>query len=267
MNLKEGKCKLICCILLGAVVFGPSLSFAYQIDTFSGYLYSGGSTILGSDNNVRDFIVDTNSWGSGVGYSDIGTNLEWYFTSSLKTTWIDEPNKIYKTSGTIDWTVTNRGEDLDNVRFFGFLDGWIESGFDSAVKTSGFSVNASVDPEADYWEIDDVIFGDILTNLDSGALDNSADDNLNGYPSMAIGFDIGTLLSDESFSASFILSEDASTNGIRFYNELYPGEEIYFNGVICSGPGSGSPVPIPPTLILLGSGLLCLVGIGNIKRF
>jgi hypothetical protein len=192
--------------------------------------------------------------------------LEWYYTSSLKTTWIDEPSGIYKTSGTLEWTVTNRGEDLNDVRFFGLLDGWVDSGFDSAVKTPGFSVDASADPDADHWEIDDAIFGDIITNLDSGALDNSAQNNLNGYPSMALGFDIGTLLSDEAFTATFILSEDASTSGLHFYNDFYPDEEVYFNGVISSGPGSGSPVPIPPTLILLGSGLLCLIGIGNRKR-
>ena len=187
--------------------------------------------------------------------------------SGLKTTWIDELRGIYKTSGTLALTITNRGVPLNDVRFFGLLDGWIEFGFDTAVKTSGFSVDDAVDPQADYWEIDDAMFGDVIANLDSGTLDNSADRNVYGYPAMTLGFDIGTLLPDESFTVSFFLSEDASTSGLLFYNDVHPDEEIYFNGVISSGPRSGSPVPIPPTLILLGSGLLSLIGIANGKRF
>lgn len=254
-------------MLLGAVAFRPLPSFAYQIGTFAGYLYSGVSTVSGSDSDVRQYAAKTNIWDFGGGYSDVGTDLKWSFTSTLKRTWIDEPSGIYKTSGTLEWTVTNCGAELNDVRFFGLLDGWIEYGFDSAGKASGFSVDASIDPVADYWEIDDVFFGDILNNLDSGVLDNSAEDNLNGFPSMALGFDIGTLLPGESFTASFILSEDALTNGLRYYNDVYPDEEIYFKGIVSSGPGTGSPVPIPPTLILLGSGLLCLIGIGNRKRY
>ncbi len=250
--MKKRKWILLCLMLLGAVAFVPSLSFAYQINTFTGYVYSGVSTQFASNNDVREYHVVDNTWSLGSAYSDPGVNVDWSLTSNLSTTG-------FNTTGTIDWTITNRGGELNNVRFFGLLDGVIDYGSDDAVKPGTFSVIPSADPSADYWEIDDAVDGNILTNLDSGFLDDSAENTDTGYPSMALCFDIGTLFFNESFTASFTLSENP--DGLHFFNDFYPGEDIYFNGLISSGPESGPPVPIPPTMILFGSGLLGLVGI------
>ncbi len=266
LDMKKGKRILLCFILLAAAAFVPSLSLAYQIDTFTGYLYSRSATQYASNNDIQKYNVDTDSWSLDPEYSDRGANLEWSLTSNLKTTWIDEFLGVYKTSGTLEWTVTNRGEALNHVRFFGLLDGWIDGVTDFAERTSGFLVADLSGPGVDYWEIDDALDGNILTNLNSGTLDNSVENTDTGYPSMALGFDIGTLFSDESFTASFILSEDFSTNGLYLYNDSYEDEEIYFNGLISSGPESGPAVPLPPAMILLGSGLLGLIGIGSRKK-
>jgi hypothetical protein len=162
--------------------------------------------------------------------------------------------------GNVTWEVTNdTGGDLFDVKFFGFLDAEIDEPVNSFFNESGALVSVtgagSSDTAADSWEIDEpgFVFGDIFDNLLDGSLDN-----LNSVPagqeddvSLALGFDIGTLLSGQSLLATF----DTSLDNIGGLSHTDPDSDItfYFNGSVALQDVSS--VPEPGTLMLLLVGM------------
>ena len=157
--------------------------------------------------------------------------------------------------GTLRVRYDNFGPALSNVRLLGFLDAEI-GGF-----LGEYGARGGDDPgflsAASSWEIDEPgfssPFGDIFFNAEEGRLDGS-----NGVPtadepndvSLALGFDIGTLLSRESLVATF--SIDRLDNGGLHQVDL-AGGELYYNGGF-----DVVPVPLPPAVLLFSSGLAIL---------
>lgn len=118
------------------------------------------------------------------------------------------------------------------------------------------------------WEIDEpgYAFGDIYTNFEAGALDNT-----NGVPagseddvSMALGWAF-VLNSGESATLRFLLGTTAPAG---FYlRQVDPDSaaaapaSLYFSSDLrIGGGGGGGVIPEPGTMVLLGSGLLGLAG-------
>jgi len=191
----------------------------------------------------------------GSGYNEFqGVGLDVSFTNNLN---VDN-------LGSVTWKVSNNsGSDLTNVNFFGFLDAEIVEPGNSFFNESGALVSltgtGSGDTAADSWEIDEpgFVFGDIYDNLLAGALDNS-----NGVPagleddvSLALGFDVGSLLSGESILATF----DTSLANIGGLSHTDPDSNLtyYFNGTV----QVQAAIPEPGTLMLFVIGMLGLMGI------
>lgn len=158
----------------------------------------------------------------------------------------------------------NTGSDLNNVKFFGFLDAQIDESTNSFFNELGDASSlllgsGSADSLADYWEIDEpgFIFGDIYDHLLGGTLDNSNAFDI-GIPddvSLALGFDVGALLSTESLLASFEIS--ATDNGGLYHYDPDSGTGFYFVGSVIKII-KDITIPEPGTLVLLGLGLLLL---------
>jgi len=167
--------------------------------------------------------------------------------------------------GSVTWTVTNAtGQDLVDVRFFGFLDAEIDELTTSAFNEYGTlrrvdGAGAS-DPDPDYWEIDEpgFSFGDIYTNLLAGALDNA-----NAVPagaawdvSLALGFQVGDLLADQRLVATFEIS-DQDIGGLS-HTDAFSNTTLFFNGSVQIQPAAR--IPEPHALGLFGLGLMGLAG-------
>ncbi len=105
------------------------------------------------------------------------------------------------------------------------------------------------------WEIDEPgwVFGDIVTNLIAGALDNT-----NGVPiggpddvSMALGWDF-SLAAGESAVASFFLSSVAPTNGF-YLTQTDPDSQAsvyYYSTLTIRQDGGQAPEPSTAFLLL-----------------
>lgn len=175
--------------------------------------------------------------------------------------------------GTFGWEYTNTsGSDLTSVRFFAFLDADLDRALNSASNEFGAFVSLALPPgtagaplAASTWEIDEpeFVFGNIVTNLEAGALDN-----LNAVPiggpddvSLALGFDVGILRAGETLTATF----EISVNDIGGLRQQDPdsGTQFYWNG--SAAADSAAAIPEPGTLALLLAGGLCLFGMAKTR--
>ena len=171
--------------------------------------------------------------------------------------------------GTFSWQIQNTlGSDLSNVAFFAFLDMEIDEPINTYYNEYGALVDVSGagagDNLPDSWEIDEpgFVFGDIYTNLLNGVLDNSnaIPAGLGDDVSLALGFNIGSLLAGETIRASFVIS---ATN-IGGLSQTDPDSNLtfYFNGTADILPVSAS-APEPSALTLIALSLLLV----SVKRF
>jgi len=194
----------------------------------------------------------------GIGPSNFTPGLDIVFSNGLNADNV----------GTLNWTLTNNiGGDLTNVSLFGFLDAEIDEPINTFFNEYGTTADlilggGSGDGLADSFEIDEpgFVFGDIYINLLMGVLDNTnaiqpalADD-----VSLALGFDIGTLLAGQSLTATFEISLIA--NGGLGHVDPNSGFQFWYNG-FAERSTVVTPVPAPstPSLMLLG-GLILLAG-------
>ena len=239
--------------LLSASPFFSGTASALAIYEFSSFLNS--SSLVAT--SAQDTQLGTGYVAGEVGANELGA-------AGLSGTFIN--NLGADNTGTVRWTITNTtGADLQNVSFFGFLDAEIDEPINSFFNEYGSNSSLALgsgsgDVMADSWEIDEpgFTFGNIFSNLRAGALDNS-----NGVPasavddvSLALGFDIGTLLAGESLIATFSIS--LADNGGLFHFDPDSQAGFYFNGTAyATAPSTG--VPEPGSLLLLGVGLLMLV--------
>ncbi|MBL1276263.1 MAG: hypothetical protein COB30_009250 [Ectothiorhodospiraceae bacterium] len=203
--------------------------------------------------------------GVGPGIDDYtGAGLDVVFTNSLGADNI----------GSVSWQITNStGSVLNDVSFFGFLDAQIDEAtntfFNETASAAGFTLGSgSGDSQPDSFEIDEpgYLFGDIFTNLLNGSLDNTnALLGIEDDVSLALGFDVGTLLSDESILASFEISE--IDNGGLYQYDAASDYGFYFLGVV-SIIDDEIEIPNPSTLFLMSIGFLAIGGVkaGKHKR-
>ena len=184
-----------------------------------------------------------------------GAGLDVVFTNSLTT----------DNYGSVSWRMTNStGMDLNDVWFYGFLDAHIDETATSFFNETGDAGSlvlgsGSGDVQADAWEIDEpgYLFGDIFTNLLSGSLDDTnALLGIEDDVSLALGFDIGTLLSSESILASFEIS--ATNNGGLYHYDSVSDFGFYFTGSVSVLDSPVAGVSEPSSFFLMGLGFLLI---------
>lgn len=169
-------------------------------------------------------------------------------------------------TGTFGWSFKNNSNAvLSNVNFAVFLDADIDRDTNSFFNEYGEFVSLALPVfapvgalAATSWEIDEpgLVFGDILLNLENGALDGS-----NGVPSsapddvsLALGFSIGSLAPTATLHTVFSISRE-DIGGLR---QIDPdsGFDFYLNGYALVQEGiPPDAVPEPSTALLLAAGL------------
>ena len=177
--------------------------------------------------------------------------------------------------GTISWTTSGSGAHTFIAFFDHEIDEMLNTYFNEFGTTNG---NLSTGQS---WEIDEPgqgssCTGDIYLHVSTEGLDNK---NFNGNKysaddvSMAMGWNfiltpdeiatVSLILSDIRPSSGFYISQtDPETGAIASF-DYSPQYTIYFSSTLRIQPST--PVPVPPTIFLMGMGLTGLVGI-RIKR-
>jgi hypothetical protein len=164
--------------------------------------------------------------------------------------------------GTLTYTISSAGANT----FIAFFDHEIDEATNTFFNEYGTAVGAPASGQS--WEIDEpgYGFGDIYTNVTKGALDNTnavpsgSDDDV----SLALGWSF-TLSAGEYAMLTFVVSDTAPASGF-YLTHTDPDSEAtlyFYSTLIIKGI---SPVPLPGSLLLLGSGLLGLMGYGWRRR-
>lgn len=147
--------------------------------------------------------------------------------------------------------------------FIGFYDYELDetaNGF-----SNEFAVMNGVTPAGLSWEVDEpgFTFGDIYTNVQNGALDNtnavgaSTPDDV----SVALGWNF-LLTAGQTALINILISTTAPTSGffISHIDTLTNTTLYYSTSMVISGGPSQVPVPESGTLVMVAFGLLMLVG-------
>jgi hypothetical protein len=160
--------------------------------------------------------------------------------------------------GVLSWSVNTAG----NHKFISFFDHDINY----ATWVNEYGATHGTLAAGQSWQIDEpgYVSGTIYTNLVAGALNNanSAPISAPNDVSMALGWDFH-LNPGERGLITLVLGRDVPTSG--FYlsqSSLDVSDTIYFSSSL---DVKAVVVPLPGTLLLLGSGLAALLGYGRRK--
>ncbi len=242
-------------LLAAFIVAYAGVSHAGPIDIFEFSVYMN-STETGAS-SLRDTSI-------GLGPNTFTPGLDISFSNNLNADNV----------GTMTWSMTNStGMDLTNVSLFGFLDADLDETINTFFNESGFTSDLVLgggagDGLADSFEIDEpgFLFGDIIANLLLGSLDssNSVPGGLEDDVSMALGFDIGSLLAGQSIIATFDISL-SNNNGL---GQIDPnsGSTFWYNGMVEVMDPNPMSVSEPLTLSLLLVGVLALVVTRRLRK-
>ena len=165
--------------------------------------------------------------------------------------------------GTLTFSITGAG----SHSFDAFFDYEIDESRNTYFNEYGSTGGAPAAGQT--WEIDEpeYVFGDIYTNFDLSALDNS-----NAVPigfeddvSFTLGWDFA-LGAGETATVRLFLSDFLDTSGFYlkhtddevWIDEVLMSESVYFWSTLDINGGGGTPVPEPGTLWLIGAGLIAL---------
>jgi len=207
------------------------------------------------------FINATELGSTSLRDTQIGPGSNEFGSAGLTTTFVNSLDA--DNFGTVSWSVSNTtGADLSNVWFSGFFDASIDEltngFFNEQGSAAGLDLGAgSGDSLADSWEIDEpgFLFGDIYTNLIDNMLDNSIGFSGLDDVALALGFNVGSLLVNETLVATFDVS--AVDNGGLFQNDPTSNSGFYFTGSI---EKQAVAVTEPQSIALFVFGLIFLAG-------
>lgn len=272
---------LIVLIIMGISM--PSKGWAISLTPFGpfgeGGASNGQSFSIGTGGSVFEVDAFLNIGGMDLNGGFFGTSaqlsldplpvgLSYSFSSSLS---------LDSTDLTLSYTFSNNtGGFLSNVQFFSFLDAEIDEPINSFFNEYGDVIGTvgtgAADADPDSWEIDEpgFLFGDIYDNLFLGALDNSngVPSSFPDDPSMALGFSLGGLNPLDAATINILISEDGDSIGslalAHFDSDTRSNTVITLSGQSAVTPITS--VPEPSTLVLLGSGLAAMIGLGRRMR-
>jgi hypothetical protein len=207
------------------------------------------------------FFHSDNLTTSSLEYTEIGDVQDDFTGSGLSVTF--ENNLDAQNMGSVSWSFRNEtGIQQDNAWFFVFLDAEIDESLNTFFNEYGAISSVTgvgeADTGADSWEIDEpgYLFGDIYDNLLAGTLDNSNDvpAGLQDDVSLALGFDLGSLVEGATVTGVFELSRQDIGGLAQFDDDSADG--FYFNGIVHVDEGDPIAVPEPSIPLMLAVPLL-----------
>jgi hypothetical protein len=243
---------------------------AVTINIFQHVSYLDWNENLGATTIAADANVVGNSVVDDMAFTDADFIVS--FSASL-----DAANL-----GTLTWAITNTGAAaVTGVRFLAFLNADIfedpsQEPFDvdpfnefADFEAFGLPPGAPAGAIAfTSYEADDPFVGDILGNLDTGALDGVIAVDESACPddqsvfcdvALALGFIVGTLDPGEGLSATLTISAFAASPAGLSQTDLGGGGSILFNGyVVVREAEPPVAVSAPPALGLFLLGLLAI---------
>ncbi len=222
---------------------------------------SGASAVTVVDLFDWGFNIDGTTYLSPVKYSPPGSGQ---LPVSINVSGFTFSNGIGSGGGVGTITIDVAGAGAHSV--IGFFDHEI----DEADNTYFNEYGAAGSPDAGQsWEIDEPgdVFGNIYEHVLAGSLDNtnSVPSTVPDDVSMAMGWNF-TLAAGESGQIRLVLTDTAPDSGF-YLSQTDPDSKksIYFRSSL-GVQGGGNVIPEPGTMLLLGSGVVGLFGLGR-KRF